>query len=165
MSVPTWKQEVADAITPIDGVNGATCVLSWNINIGYDPDSDLPMPDDGIFHIVRKAMVKSPVSINTRLIDGKNYIAGDMQTEIAWLKYLALREPAKTDPAIVQNNVPFTLEDVRPLNQDYGFDLGIDSVLFGSDEWYIVKIDPVGIMDNNQGSPSPAKLILTLRKG
>ncbi len=165
MSIPTWKQEVADAITPIYGVNGVTATLSWNINIGYDPDSDFPMPDDGIVRIQRTVSIKSPTSINTRLIDGKNYIAGDMVTEISFRKYLAIRSSKNNDPAIIQNNIATSLEDVRPITENYGFDLGIDTLLFSSDEWFIVKVDPEGILDSEDGTASPAKLVLTLRKG
>lgn len=166
MSVPTWKQEVADAVTPIEGVNGVTATLSWNINVGYDPDSELPMPTDGIVRIQRVVMIKSPTSISTRLIDGKNYIAGDMVTELAYLKYIAARKLLHPDLlSIVQNNVAVSLDDVRPITENYGIDYGIDTLLFGNEEWYIVKVDPVGMMDNDNGVPSPAKLVLTLRKG
>lgn len=161
---PNWKQEVAEAVTPIEDVNNASAILIWNISVGYDPDSPLPQSPEGIVNIRRSVSVKGAKEVNAALVDGKNFVAGDYQTEIAYLTYLKARKPQTSDPVIADNGIVHTLDEMRPLTSDYGFDLGIDTLQIGSDVWQIVRADAVDLMNDGTGNPEPAKLRLTLRK-
>ena len=92
-----WKQELAAELTPIAGVNDVAAVLTWNIDVMDDPFSPLP-PAGGRVAISRTVQVKGLKEVDARLVDGKNYLAEDFITEIAFLKYLAAREPQTGDP-------------------------------------------------------------------
>ena len=160
----TWKQEVADEITPIEGVNDVKATLVWNIAIAGDAYS--PLPDSGsIVQITRTVQVKGLREIAKNLIDGKNYIAGDFSTEIAYTKYLAARAPLASDPVIPGDGKSLTLSDVRPLAENYGIRPVEDTLSIGGTVWNICNVLAIGLMnDEVTGNPVPAKLRLILRK-
>lgn len=160
----TWKQEVAEATTAIEGVNDATVTITWNISVQIDPDSTLPIPDDGVIKFPKTMIAAAPQQVNAALVDGKNFVAGDSVLKVAWLVYTAARKPLDSDPDIISNGMLLMLDDVRPLGRDFGFDLGIDTLTIGSDVWKIVNAAGDGWMNDENGVPQPSTLTLTLRK-
>lgn len=160
----TWQQEVSEATTALEEVNAVTVTLCWNISVQIDPDSTLPIPDDGVVKFPKTLIAGAPEQVNASLVDGKNFIAGDCVIELAWLTYLNARNPLDSDPDIISNGMLLMLDDVRPLGQDFGFDLGIDTLTVGADVWKIVNAVGTGWMNDENGYPQPASVILTLRK-
>ena len=159
----TWKQEAAEALTPIEGVNDVKAVLSWNIAVVDDPFSPLPQTG-GTVRISRTVQVKGLKSVDARLVDGKNYMAEDFLTEISYLKYLFARMPGANDPQIINNGKTKSLEDMRPLTENYGIRPIADTLTIGGKVWAIADIDGIGIMnDESTQEPAPAKLRFTLR--
>lgn len=110
--------------------------------------------------------MKGASSVDARLVDGKNYIAGDTITEISYLKYLDARAPISTDPEIISGGVAKTLNDMRPLAKTFGIELGTDTLAIGGVTWFICRADADGWQtdEDNNGVAVPAKLRLTLRK-
>lgn len=160
----TWQQEVSEATAAIEEVNAVTVTLCWNISVQIDPDSTLPIPDDGVVNFPKTLIAGAPEQVKASLVDGKNFIAGDCVIELAWLTYLNARKPLDSDPDIISNGMLLMLDDVRPLGQDFGFDLGIDTLTIGADVWKIVNAVGTGWMNDENGVPQPSTLTLTLRK-
>ena len=159
----TWKQEVAEALTPIEGVNDITAVLSWNIAVVDDPFSPLPQTG-GTVRISRTVQVKGLKNVDARLVDGKNYMAEDFLTEISYIKYIVARMPDSNDPQIINNGKVKSLDDMRPLMENYGIRPIADTLTIGGKVWAIADIAGVGILnDETTQEPVPAKLRFTLR--
>lgn len=159
----TWKQEVAEATTPIEGVNDVTATLAWNIAVIDDPFSPLPQTG-GTVRISRTVQIKGLKNVDARLVDGKNYMAEDFITEISYLKYLSARIPSPDDPQIINNGKIKTLDDLRPLTDNYGIQPISDTLTIGGKVWAIADVSAVGMMnDDTTGEPVPAKLRFTLR--
>lgn len=159
----TWKQEIAEAITPLEGVNDITGTLAWNITLVPDPYS--PIPGGDSVTISRAVPIKGAREVDARLIDGKNYIAGDNITELSYLRYLEARNPLATDPEIISGGKVKTLEDMRPMTRSFGLELGTDTLTIAGETWYICRADADGWQtDEDTGAAVPAKLRLTLRK-
>lgn len=158
-----WKQELAAELTPIAGVNDVAAVLTWNMDVLDDPFSPLP-PAGGRVAISRTVQVKGLKEVDARLVDGKNYLAEDFITEIAFLKYLAAREPQSGDPEIVNNGKVKSLDDMRPLGENWGIRPVLDTLTIAGKVWAIADIQALGMMnDEATGVPAPAKLRLVLR--
>ena len=159
----TWKQESADAGTPIEGVNAVKAVLSWNIAVIDDPYSEFPITG-GTVRISRTVQVKGLKEVDARLVDGKNFMAEDFLTEISFNNYLKAREPKADDPIIVNNGIVKTLEEMRPMTENYGISAVVDTLTIAGKEWRIADVAAFGIMnDDTTGEPVPAKLRFTLR--
>lgn len=159
----TWRQEVAEAVTPLEGLNDVKAVLSWNIAVVDDPYSDFPI-SGGTVRISRTVQVKGLKEIDARLVDGKNFMAEDFLTEISFLAYEKARKPLASDPVIVNNGIVKTLEDMRPMTETYGISPVVDTLTIAGKEWRIADVAAFGIMnDDNTGEPVPAKLRFTLR--
>lgn len=159
----TWKQEIADAVTPIEGVNAVKAVLSWNISVIDDPYSEFPITG-GTVRISRSVQVKGLKEVDARLVDGKNFMAEDFLTEISFNNYLKAREPKLDDPIIINNGIAKNLEDMRPMTDNYGIFPVVDTLTIAGKEWRIADIAAFGIMnDDSTGEPVPSKLRFTLR--
>lgn len=161
--MPTWKQEVAEATTPIEGVNDVAAEIAWDITVIGNEYSPIPNTT-GIVRISRKVQVKGVTEINARLIDGKNYIANDHTTEISFLKYLEARKSLSDDPEIIHNGVLKTLDEMRPIQSNYGIRPVEDKIIIGGDVWNICNVIAIGIMNDESGEATPAKLRFVLRK-
>lgn len=147
----TWKQEVAAETTPISGVNEITATLKWNIEIESDRGWIVPRTTA---EFSGSLAVKSLREIDRRLIDGINYVSGDMMTAVAYLNYLEIWQ---------ENSA--TLETSRPLTVNYGIAEGIDTLEINSESWKIVRVQAAGLMDDEDtGAAVPSKLIFHLRK-
>lgn len=160
--MPTWKQEVAEATTPIEGVNDVTATLEWNIAVIDDPFSPLPQAGGNV-RISRTVQVKGLKEVDARLVDGRNYLAEDFITEISYTKYLSARTPKNDDPVIVNNGKIKSLDDMRPLSENYGIEPVSDTLTIAGKVWAIADIQAVGMMNDDGGVPVPAKLRFTLR--
>ena len=158
----TWKQEVAEETTPIEGVSDVTATLAWNIAVIDDPFSPLPQTGGNV-RISRNVQVKGLKEVDARLVDGKNYLAEDFITEISYTKYLSARTPKNDDPVIVNNGKIKSLDDMRPLSENYGIEPVSDTLTIAGKVWAIADIQAVGMMDDDGGVPVPAKLRFTLR--
>lgn len=159
----TWKQEIADAVTPIEGVNAVKAVLSWNISVIDDPYSEFPITG-GAVRISRTVQVKGLKEVDARLVDGKNFMAEDFLTEISFNNYQKAREKKQDDPVIVNNGIVKTLDDMRPMTENYGISPVVDTLTIAGKEWRIADIAAFGMMnDDTTGEPVPAKLRFTLR--
>lgn len=160
----TWKQEIADAVTPIEGVNGIKATLIFDITVQGNEFSPIPN-EGGIVRLSRTVQVKGLKEVDARLVDGKNYTAEDFITEIAYTKYLEARKPLASDLPILNNGVIVSLADMRPMDENYGIRPVEDKLSIAGEEWAIADIQALGIMnDDTTGEPSPAKLRLVLRK-
>lgn len=162
----TWRQEIANELTPIEGVNDISATIHWNISVRDDPDSPLP-PSGGSVVISRGIAVKGVKAVSERLVDQKNYLSGDLLAEFAFLRYANARQARQDDPPIVNNGKQKTLGDMRPMNRSYGIEPGVDTLTVAGDAkpWTIVRVDAVGLMNDEQtGTPVPAKLQITLRR-
>lgn len=160
----TWKQEIAEAVTPIEGVNAVTAHLIFEITL---PGNDFsPVPNaGGTVRIFRTVQVKGLKEVDARLVDGKNYTAEDFITEIAYTKYLEARKPLPNDPPIINNGVSVSLENMRPINENYGIRPVEDKLSIAGEEWNICDVQAFGLMDDDTtGEPVPAKLRFVLRK-
>lgn len=159
----TWKQDLAAELTPIEGLNDVRAELAWNIAVLDDPYSPLP-PAGGSVRIVRTVQVKGAKEVDARLVDGKNYLAEDFITEIAFLKYLEARAPLPGDPEIVNNGVVKSLDDMRPLSENWGIRPISDTLTIAGKVWAIADVQALQMMnDEATGDPAPAKLRLVLR--
>lgn len=159
----TWRQDVADALTPIDGFNAVKAVLNFNIHVIDDPFSEFPLTG-GIVRISRTVQVKGLKEVDARLVDGKNFMSEDFLTEISFNNYLNARKPLESDQPILNNGVLKTLEDMRPMTENYGISAVIDTLTVAGKEWRIADVAAFGIMnDDSTGEPVPSKLRFTLR--
>ena len=155
----TWKQEIAEAVTPIEEVNDVTAILTWDIVTEQNPYSPIPS-ESGTVRISRTVKIKGVTEIDARLIDGKNFVAGDFVTEISYLKYLGARKTLSSDPVMTRS-----LDEIRPLSSDYGIKVGVDCLAVGGNEWKIRRVTAIGMLnDESTSEPVPAKLRFTLRK-
>lgn len=83
----TWKQETADAVIPIEGINNVSATITWRIITESDIFSvDAKGKDDSVSASVS---MRAPRTIDRRIIDGKNFLAGDCAAIISWTGYLA----------------------------------------------------------------------------
>lgn len=159
----TWKEEVAEATTPIEGVNDVTATLAWNIAVVDDPFSPLPQTG-GTVRISRTVQIKGLKNVDARLVDGKNYMAEDFITEISYLKYLLARMHGANDPQIINNGKVKSLDDMRPLKDNYGIRPILDTLTIAGKVWAIADISGISILnDESTQEPVPAKLRFTLR--
>ena len=159
----TWRQDLADALTPIEGFNDVRAVLSWNISVIEDPFSEFPLSGETV-RIFRTVQVKGLKEVDARLVDGKNFMAEDFLTEISFNNYLNARKPLANDQPILNNGVLKTLEDMRPMTENYGISAVVDTLTVAGKEWRIADIAAFGIMnDDSTGEPVPSKLRFTLR--
>ena len=159
----TWRQDVADALTPIEGFNDVKAVLNFNIHVIDDPFSEFPLTG-GIVRISRTVQVKGLKEVDARLVDGKNFMSEDFLTEISFNNYLNARKPLESDQPILNNGVLKTLEDMRPMTENYGISAVIDTLTVAGKEWRIADVAAFGIMnDDSTGEPVPSKLRFTLR--
>lgn len=160
----TWRQEVAEATTPIEGVNGITAKISFNITVSGNDFSPVPS-SGGVVSISRKVLVKGLKEVDARLVDGKNYTAEDFITELAYTKYLEARKPKASDPPIVNNGVAVSIDDMRPMDENYGIRPVEDTLEVAGTVWSIADVQAFGLMDDETtGEPVPAKLRFILRK-
>lgn len=156
MTALNWRQELAKELAGIPDLNRNTAVLIYNIN-SYDPFTGL----GGDFIPIRRPLVcKAPEQVDARLVDGKNYLAGDLVAEITYVDLIASRDPLPGDPAISNNGMDKTLADMRPYDATTGgIDIGIDELQFGDISYTIVNVRAAQWLDD-----LPAIYVLTLRK-
>lgn len=165
MQSKTWKQELAEAITPLEGLDDVKATIIYNVTVISGDPFGPTAGSTGTVQISRTVQVKGVSAVDKRLVDGKNYTSSDFTTEISFLACLKMRQPKQSDPPILNNGVVKTLEEMRPMEENYGFALGQDLLQVGPDTWAICDVIADGLLNNDQGIATPAKLQLVLRKG
>ena len=147
----TWKQELAAEVTAIDEVNAITVKMKWHVKTDSDRYSAKAAETDTVYESELK--VKSPRGINANLIDGLNYLAGDMVIECGYLLY----EEAFT----AQEG----LTEARDIAVNYGILEGTDGIELNGLELKIVRVEGLGLLtDEESGASAAAKLRMVLRK-
>ena len=152
-----WQQELKQETIGIDDLNRNDAVLKIRIDTLDDFFGDTGR----IIEIERSLIVKAPEPVNVRLVDGLNYLAGDFVCQLAFLRLQTAMQSQQDDPEIKLNGVVRTLEEVRPFTagNNWGIDIGDDSLTIGGDTWTIAAVKADKWLDNE-----PALLELTLRK-
>lgn len=152
-----WQQELKQETIGIDDLDRNDAVLKIRI----DTIDDFFGGDGRIIEIERSLIVKAPKPVNVRLIDGLNYLAGDFICQLAFLRLKTAMQSQPDDPEIKLNGVVKTLEEIRPFtaSNDWGIDIGDDTLTIGGDTWTIAAVKADKWLDNE-----PALLELTLRK-
>lgn len=150
-----WKQELYDEITAIDGLNANPATLVFRISSGgiYD---DLRARQ---YELRRDVKVKAPTPINSRLIDGNLYRAGDFVCKISFAQLKYANAEQASDPPIIFDGVRKTLPDLRDFSEsgNYGIALGVDALEVAGAKWTIVGTKADKWLD---GEPAVIELIL-----
>lgn len=107
---------------------------------------------ESVFTCPRNIFIKNPHEIADAIVDGKNYIKGDLSTEIAYQELVNAVKPLSDDP-IMPNNKDIT--DYRRANTRNGGIEDGDTLEFDGTEYRIVKITPKNFY---AGVPSRLKL-------
>lgn len=129
-------------------------ILTYVIN-DYDYATGLDINTE----IKRNIICYPPEPVNVRLIDGKNYLAGDQIMRIPYDVIAASRASHGDDPEIIVNQVKKTLEDMRPFDSVTGGVIaGIDTITFSGTTYRIGAIRGEQWMQNQ-----PADYYFTLR--
>ena len=104
------------------------------------------------FTCPRQVFIKNPHEIADAIVDGKNYIKGDLSTEIAYQELVDVIRPLPDDPIMPENK---DITDHRRANtRNGGIEEG-DTLEFDGTEYRIVKITPKNFY---AGVPSRLKL-------
>lgn len=153
-----WQQKVAKATIGIKGVDRNTATLTMKFDTLDDFFGDAPARQ---VQITRELIVSAPNPVNVRLVDGKNYTAGDWLCEVAYLNLQAAIVDKPGDPQITINGVVKTISELRPFiaSANWGIDIGDDTLTIGGDEFTIGSINALDWLNNE-----PATLQLVLRK-
>lgn len=153
----TWKQELQQEIAGIEDVNRNAAVLTLRIDSG----DDFFGGQSRIIEIIRALYIKAPRPVNTRLVDGMKYLAGDFVCQVAFLRMKTAHDSLPGDPVITINREEKTLDEVRPFTSagNWGVCIGCDTFTIGGDVWNIA-----GVLALQWLSNEPALLEFTLRK-
>lgn len=109
--------------------------------------------------IKRSVACYPPDQVDARLVDGKNYLAGDLIMRIPYTVVMESRKPQAGDPEIILNTVKKTLEEMRPYDPATGGILvGVDTITFGGTVYKIGNVKGEQWMNNE-----PADYYFTLR--
>lgn len=150
-----WKQELAQAQV-IDDLNANSAELVFDI--WYQDRYDTSDPLD--VELIRPIRVKAPEQVDARLVDQKNYLAGDLILRIDFQTMMEARKPLPSDPPLSNNGIGKTLDDFRPYNPTTGgISVGEDRVKFGGVDYVVAQIEGDKWLGNE-----PAVYLLTLRR-
>lgn len=135
----------------IKKVYGNPAVIKFNVKIKtYSAETGAFAED--IYTFLRKVYIKNPHEIADAIVDGKNYIKGDLQTEIAYQELIDVIKPANNDPQMPKMQ---TIEDFRRANTRSGGIEDGDTLEFDGTEYRIIKVTPKNFYG---GVPSRLKL-------
>ncbi len=109
--------------------------LIYNISArNYDPASGAVKNERHQFR--RTVYVGDPSEIHDAVVDGKNYLKGDLFVIIPFLEIFNSRQALPTDPDTSQS-----LSDLRPWQvKNCGIDTGEDLLIFGGISYRFIKI-------------------------
>lgn len=145
-----WKQELKAELIGIPDLNYNEVVISFHVDT-YDPFSATGSSVTSQ-KIQRTVVIGSPKQVDARMIDGKNYVSGDLIMPVAFLVMVDAMKPLSSDPVITIGGHAKTLTDLRPYSPDTcGIIIGKDTVTLGGREYKIANIAPAGWLD---GEPS-----------
>lgn len=152
-----WKQELQEQICGIPDLNANTATMTIEI----DTLNDFFGGESEVVTITRDLKIQDPRQVNARLVDGVNYIAGDFICNAAFLFLKDAMRTKSGDQVITINGVTKTLEQVRPFtaSNNWGIDLGDDTLTIGGDVWSIVGVTGLNWLDNE-----PSIIEFKLRK-
>lgn len=101
------------------------------------------------FCFVRDVHISSPKEVSEAVVDGKNYLKGDLTAEIAWLELKNSLDALPGDPAVDVGVESKTLSDLRPMTAvKSGIDLRSDTLEYGGTVYRFVKVLPKNVYAN-----------------
>lgn len=135
----------------IKKVYGNTATIKFNIKVKLYITATGAFVES-LFTCPRQIFIKNPHEIVDAIVDGKNYIKGDLTTEIAYQELINAIQPMPDDPIMPENK---DITDHRRANtRNGGIEEG-DTIEFDGTEYRIVKITPKNFY---AGVPSRLKL-------
>ena len=135
----------------IKKVYGNTATIKFNIKVKLYITATGAFVES-LFTCPRQIFIKNPHEIVDAIVDGKNYIKGDLTTEIAYQELINAIQPMPDDPIMPENK---DITDHRRANtRNGGIEEG-DTLEFDGTEYRIVKITPKNFY---AGVPSRLKL-------
>lgn len=137
--------------TVIKKVYTNPAVVRFNVKLKtYDPGTGAFSENTYIF--LRDVFIKNPHEIADAIVDGKNYIKGDLNTDIAYQEMIDAIKPIDSDPVIEPNT---DITNYREANSRNGGLEESDTIEFNGTEYRIVKITPKNFF---AGVPSRLKI-------
>lgn len=122
----------------IKKVYGNTAEIKFNIKVKLYITATGAFVES-LFPCSRQVFIKNPHEIADAIVDGKNYIKGDLTTEIAYQELADVIKPISTDPIMPDNS---NITDYRRANtRNGGLEID-DTLVFDSTEYRIVKTTP-----------------------
>ncbi len=158
-----WRQKLAEKTIGIKGVDRNMAELTIRIDSLDDFFGNRP---PRIIELHRELIIAAPAPVNTRLVDGKNYLSSDWLCEVAFLRVKSAFEPLPGDPEITINGVVKSLAEIRPVlpGEDengiqWGFDIGDDLLTVGGARYVIRRVNALDWLNEE-----PATLELVLKR-
>ena len=122
----------------IKKVYGNTAVIKFNVK-KKTYSTETGAFTETLYSFYRQVFIKNPHEIADAIVDGKNYIKGDLTTEIAYQELTDVIKPISADPIMPDSS---NITDYRRANTRNG-GLEIDDTLeFDGTEYRIVKTTP-----------------------
>ncbi len=151
-----WQQELAAELTAVEDLNANPATLIIRI----DTLGELLGGTAKVVELHRELSVAAPSPVNLRLVDGKNYLAGDFLCKVAFANLQKAFISLPDDPEININGITKNLSELRPFTAsgNWGIDPGDDKLVIGGDTWTIAAIRGLMWLDGE-----PAELEFTLR--
>lgn len=137
--------------TVIKKVYGNTAVIKFNVK-KKTYSIETGAFTETLYSFYRQVFIKNPHEIADAIVDGKNFIKGDLTTEIAYQELVDAIKPMPDDPILPESK---DITDHRRVNtRNGGIEEG-DTLEFDGTEYRIVKITPKNFY---AGVPSRLKL-------
>lgn len=135
----------------IKKVYGNTAEIKFNIKVKLYITTTGAFVES-LFPCSRQVFIKNPHEIADAILDGKNYIKGDLTTEIAYQELVDAIKPMPDDPIMPESK---DITDHRRVNtRNGGIEEG-DTLVFDGTEYRIIKTTPKNFY---AGVPSRIKL-------
>lgn len=122
----------------------------------YDSHTGEFTEDDAVF--LRNIFIGNMHEIADAVVDGKQYVKGDLHTEVAFQEIADSLVPMTGDPVIVIDKEQKTIADLRKADhRTAGIKETKDSLVFDGTEYRIIRITPMIVY---AGVPSKLKIQL-----
>nr|DAH25015.1 MAG TPA: hypothetical protein [Caudoviricetes sp.] len=137
----------ADRIV-ISKLYGNTAVLTYRVRVrSYDAAAGEFAETE--FPFVRTVHISEPSEVSEGIVDGKNYLKGDLTAEIAYLELKQSLDAQPGDPAVTVGGEPKTLAELRPMTvMKSGIDTRLDTLEYGGTVYRFVKVKPKHVYAN-----------------
>lgn len=125
-----------------------TAVLTYRVRVrSYDAESGELAETE--FPFVRTVHISEPSEVSEGIVDGKNYLKGDLTAEIAYLELRQSLDALPGDPAVTVDGEAKTLAELRPMTVvKSGIDLRLDTLEYGGTVYRFVKVKPKHVYAN-----------------